>query len=233
MSKKRLLRFQRQSNLAFDYIRHGNTSPFRLLGLFVPLQIDTASDIIIISQVTWTSGHSILLPTQVLVSYCIGICNTGCSIDVNQLGIGWMEQLYFWHVLINPDSNSAGPLFYQISLPIDAACVDLQTHARPCSNNVPKKIFMPFKAKFSVCVLTWRPLYVSIRRANPFFVQKSPVPYCAPAQADIVLGRLEGLGILRKVTCTTWATPIVTVRKKANDAVSICGGFWICLNELI
>ncbi|CAH8676807.1 unnamed protein product [Schistosoma haematobium] len=68
--------------------------------------------------------------------------------------------------------------------------------------------------------------------AKPIFRPKRPVPYAALSVVDQELDRLEALGVIEPVNYSSWAAPIVVVRK-ANGTVRICADFSTGLNNAL
>ncbi|XP_030586939.1 uncharacterized protein K02A2.6-like [Archocentrus centrarchus] len=69
--------------------------------------------------------------------------------------------------------------------------------------------------------------------AKPRFHKARPVPYAVRPKVEAELQHLEEQGILTKVEWSDWATPIVSVSKKASDSVRICGDFKVSVNPVL
>lgn len=65
--------------------------------------------------------------------------------------------------------------------------------------------------------------------ARPVFIKARKVPFSIKALVEKELSKLETEGVLEKVNFSTWATPIVPV-KKSGDRVRICGDYKITVN---
>ena len=65
--------------------------------------------------------------------------------------------------------------------------------------------------------------------AKPVYCKARPVPYALRDKIENELCRLEKNGIIKPVTTSEWATPIVPVLK-SNGQIRICGDFKITLN---
>lgn len=65
--------------------------------------------------------------------------------------------------------------------------------------------------------------------AKPVFIKNRTMPFSLRDPVEKELNHLVEQGILRKVDFSTWATPIVPV-KKANNKVRICGDYKITVN---
>ena len=65
--------------------------------------------------------------------------------------------------------------------------------------------------------------------ARPRFWKPRPVALARKPAVDKELERLESLGILKKVTHSEWAAPIVTHIKK-DGSVRVCGDFKVTVN---
>ena len=68
--------------------------------------------------------------------------------------------------------------------------------------------------------------------ATPKFHKACPVPFAIKDAVGAELDRLECGGILKKVTHTTWAAPIVAVPKKDGKFL-ICGDYKVTVNKLL
>ena len=68
--------------------------------------------------------------------------------------------------------------------------------------------------------------------AVPRFLRARPIPFALKNAVGKELDRLETLGILRKVTHSAWAAPIVVVPKK-DGRLHICGDFKVTVNAVL
>ena len=65
--------------------------------------------------------------------------------------------------------------------------------------------------------------------AQPRFYKARSVPYALKEAIEQDLCRLEQLGIIEKVNCSEWATPVVPV-PKSDGSVRLCGDYKITIN---
>lgn len=77
----------------------------------------------------------------------------------------------------------------------------------------------PFKAKLQVK-----------QNATPRFFKPRSVPFAIKGAIETELDRLEAAGILKKVTYSKWAAPIVAVPKK-DGKIRICGDYKVTVNQ--
>nr|CAX83705.1 Gag-Pol polyprotein [Schistosoma japonicum] len=88
-----------------------------------------------------------------------------------------------------------------------------------------------FQNKLGCCKFT--KAFLSLKQnAKPVFRPKRPVPYAALSVVDQELDRLEALGVIQPVNYSSWAAPIVVVRK-ANGSIRICADFSTGLNNAL
>ena len=66
--------------------------------------------------------------------------------------------------------------------------------------------------------------------ATSKFCKPRPIPHSLKSKAETVLENLQNEGIIKCISWSEWATPIVPVMKK-NAAVRICGDFKVTLNS--
>ena len=66
--------------------------------------------------------------------------------------------------------------------------------------------------------------------ATPKFCKARPVPFALQSAVERELDRLEGEGILERVTYSQWAAPIVPV-PKPEGAIRICGDYKVTINH--
>ncbi|CAH8671840.1 unnamed protein product [Schistosoma bovis] len=203
----------------------------------VRLQLDTASDITILSKKTWrTLGQPPIKPSsQTAVSACGGhlrlhgeLCccisfrgttfNGTCYITdspLNLLGLDWFEELGL------------------ADLPISAVCNQVQTTAstQQHTEDLRKRFIELFKPGLGLCSTTEAVLKLQ-SEATPVFRPKRPVPYASLPLVDAELQRLETEGVLVPVSYSSWAAPIVVV-KKSNGSIRICADFSTGLNAAL
>ena len=69
-------------------------------------------------------------------------------------------------------------------------------------------------------------------QATPVFCKARPIPFSLKPQVDQELDRLVDVGILKKVSYSEWATPIVPVPKK-DGQLRICGDYKVSINPCL
>ncbi|XP_058449298.1 uncharacterized protein K02A2.6-like [Malaya genurostris] len=206
-------------------------------GVEVKLQLDTASDITVISKRTWNSlgKPSIKKPTIQAMNasgkplhlfgefYCDvtingntrkGRCFVTTSINLNILGIDWIELFKLW------------------SVPIDSVCNQVKTESveqRICKFKTQHAEV--FNDSLGHCRKTKVKLFLK-PNSKPIFCPKRPVPFNTISLVDAELTRLETSGIIQPVDFSEWAAPIVAVRKP-NGRVRICADYSTGLNEAL
>ncbi|XP_058456755.1 uncharacterized protein K02A2.6-like [Malaya genurostris] len=206
-------------------------------GVEVKLQLDTASDITVISKRTWNSlgKPSIKKPTIQAMNasgkplhlfgefHCDvtingntrkGRCFVTTSINLNILGIDWIELFKLW------------------SVPIDSVCNQVKTESveqRICKFKTQHAEV--FNDSLGHCRKTKVKLFLK-PNSKPIFCPKRPVPFNTISLVDAELTRLETSGIIQPVDFSEWAAPIVAVRKP-NGRVRICADYSTGLNEAL
>ena len=94
--------------------------------------------------------------------------------------------------------------------------------------NVNNEIFKP---ELGHCV-TVKATLILQEEANPKFCKPRKLPFALKPVAGDELDRLEGQGVIKKVSHSEWATPIVVVRKPGGK-IRICGDFKVTINPLL
>ncbi|XP_055527169.1 uncharacterized protein K02A2.6-like [Wyeomyia smithii] len=211
--------------------------PTFINGIATKLQLDTASDITVISERTWNilgkpeikntmveainaSGKPLKLigefqcEVSINAKTCQGRCFVTTAPNLNLMGIDWIEQFGLW------------------SIPIDSICNQLQT------KTVDKQI-SDFRAKhadvFNGTLGHCKKIKVKLflkSNAKPIFCPKRPVPFNTIPLVNAELTRLQSLGIIEPVDFSEWAAPIVAVRKP-NGKVRICADYSTGLNDAL
>lgn len=222
---------------ANDYRRY---IKLKINNIVCDLQIDTASDITIVSEETWKkigkptshpSNQSVrnasgdLLPItsefQCTVQFgqrsFLGNCFQTSIKGLNLLGIDWIDQLGFWDVPINSICNN-------IKAAVPEGCQRIL-------DNIKSRFPGVFQDSPGLCSKFAVELRVK-QGARPVFRPKRPVAFAAVAEIDRELDRLQDLGIIQAVEYSQWAAPIVVV-KKSNGSIRICADFSTGLNDAL
>ncbi|XP_055615351.1 uncharacterized protein K02A2.6-like [Toxorhynchites rutilus septentrionalis] len=199
----------------------------------VRLQLDTASDITIVSKQIWERiGRPAAVPTVQSAKTASGEdlrleFEFSCTVSLNEsvstghiyvsnnslnlLGIDFIDKLNLWSLPMNKFCNLVSG-----EGPIDAASLQ---------RDYPRL----FSSTLGLCTKT--KVSLALKEAcKPVFRPKRPVSYAMLPIVDAELNRLEGLNIISPVDFSEWAAPIVVVRK-SNGSIRICGDYSTGLND--
>ncbi|XP_058448351.1 uncharacterized protein K02A2.6-like [Malaya genurostris] len=201
----------------------------------VQLQIDSASDITIISDQLWkhigqppgvrptcsartASGQPLDLALEFWCDAQIGsiskkgLCRVVSSnLDLNILGADWIELFGLWDV------------------PFSSICHKVTGSQKHNVDVLQAQFPTVFSSKMGLCTKTKVQLTLK-GDPKPIFRPKRPVAYSMQSAVENEIQRLQDLGILVPVDHSDWAAPIVVVRKP-NGAVRICADFSTGLNS--
>ncbi|XP_055522952.1 uncharacterized protein K02A2.6-like [Wyeomyia smithii] len=201
------------------------------------LQLDTGSDITIISYRSWVklgrpktaaavcsaktaSGDPLQLTSELQCNITLnGITKRGkCLIaDPNAhldiLGIDWLNLFELWN------------------RPIASYCKQVTSQQSRIVSELQSRFPEVFTDTLGFCNKT--PIKLVLKGTpKPVFRPKRPVAYSMQSVVEDELNRLQSLGILKKVDFADWAAPIVVVRKP-NGTVRICADFSTGLNNAL
>jgi hypothetical protein len=207
-------------------------------GVPVEMQLDSGSDITIISNQNWinvgaprtsppdcqvqtASGDKLNIEAMFRATYTIGEthkegkCYVCCAdLSLNVLGSDLMDEFGLWDVPISSFCKLVG------SQQPDQQVVELKANFSDVFTN-------------SLGLCTKTQVHLTLKPgAQPAFRPKRPVSYNMEAVVEDELKRLEDLGIITPVTYADWAAPIVVVRKP-DRSVRICADFSTGLNNAL
>lgn len=210
-------------------------------GCLIRLQVDTASDVTIISTNIYNKlGHpsaidcteraqnasgdplSLKLEFECKIAFnnidTSGICYVTDIPDLNVIGNDWLD------------------LFGLFDVPLNSVCNRITTTSDSSDQD---KFMDDFKRKFSSVfdssLGTCNKTVIKLRLkpdAKPVFRPKRPVSYAALPLVEAELDRLLDMGVISPVSYSEWATPIVTT-KKPNGSIRMCADFATGLNDAL
>ncbi|XP_018317261.1 uncharacterized protein K02A2.6-like [Mycetomoellerius zeteki] len=204
----------------------------------VKLQLDTGSDITIISEDTWkllgqpqskpseriakdASGNPLHISQE--VDCTVSLNNVSRQLrfyvtpntELNLLGLDWLHAFDLWHNTINSFCN-------HVTNP------QITASRRQALQQRFPNVFSP---ELGCCTKTKITLHLKTG-AKPVFRPKWPVAYSILPLVEAELERLKQAGIISPVSYLDWAAPIVVVRKK-NGQIRICADFSTGLNDFL
>ncbi|XP_055632607.1 uncharacterized protein K02A2.6-like [Toxorhynchites rutilus septentrionalis] len=209
-------------------------------GIAISLQLDSASDITVISETTWQQlGQPKLTPSLIEASNASGgplvlIGEFNCDVTLN--GMVKRGQCF---VTSSPDLNVLGidwiDMFNLWSIPFDTLCSQVAAVSRLSFDEITAQLQADHQAVFNNslghCKKTKVKLFLK-PNAKPVFCSKRPVPFNTISLVDAELTRLQSQGIITPIDFSEWAAPIVAVRKP-NGKVRICADYSTGLNEVL
>lgn len=224
----------------------------------IRLQIDTASDITILSNESWqkigspqttmtdhaarnASGDPLPLLGHFKCQMVFkgkqisSMCYISGIPSLNILGIDNIELLQLFDVPINSICNqvkSKQPTQSKSSIAKTVSTsVDTTSNVQRFVTNLKNQYSEMFDGSLGICTKAEAVLHLKPGR-HPVYKPKRPVPYAAYSDIENELNRLESIGVIERVEYSQWAAPIVAV-KKANGSTRICGDFSTGLNEAL
>ncbi|XP_039450654.1 uncharacterized protein K02A2.6-like [Culex pipiens pallens] len=207
-------------------------------GVPVELQLDSGSDITILSYQNWekagrpptvppdcsaraASGDKLNISGMFSATISIGGVHkqgkcyvSGPQLNLNVLGADAMDKFGLWDVPLSSICNLVA------SADEDADVAELKSRFADV-----------FSDRAGVCKKTQ--VHLDLKPdAKPVFRQKRPVAYSMEAIVEDELQRLQDLGIITPVTYADWAAPIVVVRKP-DRSIRICADYSTGLNNAL
>ena len=227
-----------------DFLARRKYVKVSINGTPVRLQLDTASDITIISkQILRSIGSPPIQPTthvafnasggqlqlsgefqceiSVGPTHATGIVYVTNRSNLNLLGLDWIHKLQLLNAPLNQICNNL-----QVQRPSEPADKD-----KKWLTQLQRKFPTVFQNDLGKCTKAKAKL-VLVENAKPVFRPKRPVPYAALPIVEAELDRLEREGVIQHVNYSEWAAPIVVV-KKPNGKVRICADYSTGLNEAL
>lgn len=209
-------------------------------GVAVKLKVDTASDITIISSTTWemigkpattaskhsarnATGDIMNLSQQFTCDVTLGsitiaaTCYISDVPNLNLLGIEWIEASGLWDIPVNS-------IFHKV-------ISDSQIDNSKFVDNLQTQFADVFDSSLGLCTKMQATLHLR-PNTKAIFRPKRPVPYAALPAVEAELDRLEQMQVISRVDFSSWAAPIVAVRKP-NGVIRVCADFSTGLNDAL
>ncbi|XP_040158056.1 uncharacterized protein K02A2.6-like [Anopheles arabiensis] len=203
-----------------------------ICGQHVSLQLDTGSDITVISRSLWQQlGKPSLVPAEVNARTASGEeLQLDGEFETSIEMAGKTREAIIRVTRANILLLGADLIdqFGLSSLPMDSYCKMVS------SSGYIKGLQAKFPTVFSGTGLcTKSRIHLQLKEdARPVFCPKRPVAYAMIETVNKELDRLEQLNIITRVDFSEWAAPIVVVRK-ANGNIRICGDYSTGLNDAL
>ncbi|XP_055543397.1 uncharacterized protein K02A2.6-like [Wyeomyia smithii] len=204
----------------------------KINGTPVRLQLDTASDITIVSEQVWNRiGQPAGVPATQTAKSASGeqldlVCEFVSDVEIN--GTTHSGRIFVSNHPLNLLGIDLIEKFQLWSLPMDNFCnfVGGTSISKAYLQKAHPKLFSD---TLGLCSRT--KVQLSLKEScKPVFRPKRPVSYAMLPTVDNELDRLERLQIISPVDYSEWAAPIVVVRK-ASGNVRICGDYSTGLND--
>lgn len=207
----------------------------------VKLQVDTASDITVISLELYDIlGRPSSIPCTELANSASGHqLSLKFEFDTTMV-VNSMEAPFTCYVTDIPNLNLIGldclHLFGLLDIPLNTVCGQIQRDPKFINQekyieNLKQKFSSVFKSSVGSCTKTKAVLRLK-PDAKPVFRPKRPVPYAALPIVEAELDRLTQEGVITQVAYSEWATPIVNA-KKPNGSIRMCADFSTGLNDAL
>ncbi|XP_055589032.1 uncharacterized protein LOC129741335 [Uranotaenia lowii] len=205
-----------------------------LNGTVVRLQVDTGSDISIISSDTWCKiGKPGLCSSTVVAKTATGkpldICGEfECTLVINGKSLPGLLRVTSENLhLLGTDVIEVFGLW---SVPLDTVCGQV-TSSISTVEGLKSEFPSVFTEQLGLCKKVQVKLELKAGK-SPVFRPKRPVAYAVHEAVNDELDRLEREKIITPVDFSDWAAPIVVVRK-ANGSIRICGDYSTGLNDAL
>ncbi|XP_055522568.1 uncharacterized protein K02A2.6-like [Wyeomyia smithii] len=204
----------------------------KINGTPVRLQLDTASDITIVSEQVWNRiGQPAGVPATQAAKSASGeqldlVCEFVSDVEIN--GTTHSGRIFVSYHPLNLLGIDLIEKFQLWSLPMDNFCnfVGGASISKAYLQKAHPKLFSD---TFGLCSRT--KVQLSLKEScKPVFRPKRPVSYAMLPTVDKELDRLERMQIISPVDYSEWAAPIVVVCK-ASGNVRICGDYSTGLND--
>ncbi|XP_055585260.1 uncharacterized protein K02A2.6-like [Uranotaenia lowii] len=206
----------------------------------VSLQIDSASDISIISSKVWEQiGKPTMKPSSSQATNASGqpltlLGEFNCEVTINGqtqqarcfvtsvsglnlIGIEWLDLFDLW------------------SIPFKSICNQIAIFSPERIDKEIKQMMVQHKQLFSGSLGHFNRSKVHLHlkpNPKPVFCPRRPVPFNSIPLVDTELTRLQNLGIISPIEFSEWAAPIVVV-KKPDGRVRICADYSTGLNDAL
>lgn len=201
-------------------------------GRSVACQLDTVSDITLLSKGSWVKLGS---PKLEPVPHKI-VCANGSALDVlgrtkvsfELKGVEYVDYAY----VSNRENNLLGMSWVSHSPEMRDALDVLVTEVVEVNQEEASRVELALKQAYpevfteglGLCCKEDAKFRVN-ETAVPVFKRARPVPYGSLQAVEQELNRLLDLEVLEPITHSDWAAPIVVIRKKDTGKVRVCADF--------